>query len=42
MHNNQPKKRYYVIFRASMRAKSGKIVYASAYGKKAFAIKIYY
>lgn len=42
MEKTPKNKRYYIIYRASKRTKSGKIIYAADYGKKAFSIKIYY
>lgn len=35
-------KRCRIIYRASMRTKSGKVIFAADYGLKAFIIKIYY
>lgn len=40
--NSRRYKRCRIIYRASMRTKSGKVIFAKDYGLKAFIIKIYY
>lgn len=40
--NTRRNKRCRIIYRASMRTKSGKVIFAADYGLKAFIIKVYY